>query len=257
MASKRLLLLLAGACAALSACGGVPSPMGDGNYATPIGSAPVTANPTPYSAGLVCLAQYARANHVVAPRVAIGRIADYTGKEESDGSGRKVTQGASLLAMTAFAKAGMPMVERFDTSVSEYELKYANNKLISDNPKPGADVPAEYRKILAGQVPGSDFYVAGGITELNYNIRSAGVDAYVGDKDTDGLKGNFKRRVFVMNIALDLRLINTRTLEVVDVISYQKQVVGREISAGVFDFLNGNIFDISAGRGALEPMQLA
>jgi len=257
MASKRLNLLLAGACAVLSACGGVPKPMTDGNYATPIGGAPVTANPTPYTAGLVCLAQYARANHVVAPRVAIGRIADYTGKEESDGSGRKVTQGASLLAMTAFAKAGMPMVERFDTSVSEYELKYANNKLISDNPKPGADVPAEYRRILAGQVPGSDFYVAGGITELNYNIRSAGVDAYVGDKDTDGLKGNFRRRVFVMNIALDLRLINTRTLEVVDVISYQKQVVGREISAGVFDFLNGNIFDISAGRGALEPMQLA
>ncbi|HWU13647.1 MAG TPA: holdfast anchoring protein HfaB [Caulobacter sp.] len=257
MASKRLNLLLAGACAVLSACGGVPKPMTDGNYATPIGGAPVTANPTPYTAGLVCLAQYARANHVVAPRVAIGRIADYTGKEESDGSGRKVTQGASLLAMTAFAKAGMPMVERFDTSVSEYELKYANNKLISDNPKPGADVPAEYRRILAGQVPGSDFYVAGGITELNYNIRSVGADAYVGDKDTDGLKGNFRRRVFVMNIALDLRLINTRTLEVVDVISYQKQVVGREISAGVFDFLNGNIFDISAGRGALEPMQLA
>lgn len=99
--------------------------------------------------------------------------------------------------------------------------------------------------------------MVGGITELNYNIRSAGVDAYAGDKDTDGLKGNFRRRVFVMNIALDLRLVNTRTLEVVDVISYQKQVVGREVSLGVFDFLNGNLFDISAGRGALEPMQLA
>jgi curli biogenesis system outer membrane secretion channel CsgG len=94
----------------------------------------VTANPTDYSAALVCLNQYAKQNRIAAPRVAIGRIADYTGKEESDGSGRKVTQGASLLAMTAFAKAGMPMVERFDTSVSEFELKYANNKLISDRP---------------------------------------------------------------------------------------------------------------------------
>jgi curli biogenesis system outer membrane secretion channel CsgG len=164
----------------------------DGNYATPIGTAPVTANPTDYSAALVCLNQYAKQNRIAAPRVAIGRIADYTGKEESDGSGRKVTQGASLLAMTAFAKAGMPMVERFDTSVSEFELKYANNKLISDRPTPSADVPVDYRRIIAGQVPGSDFYVVGGITELNYNIRSAGVDAYVGDKDTDGLKGNFK-----------------------------------------------------------------
>ena len=58
-----------------------------------------------------------------APRIAVGRIADYTGKEESDGSGRKVTQGASLMAVSAFAKAGMPLVERFDTSVSEFESK--------------------------------------------------------------------------------------------------------------------------------------
>ena len=50
-----------------------------------------------------------------------------------------------------------------------------------------------------------------------------------------------------MNIAIDLRLVQTTTLEVVDVVSYQKQIIGREISAGVFDFLNGNVFDISAG----------
>ena len=36
--------------------GSVPTPMGNGNYASPIGIAPVTANPTPYTAGLVCLA---------------------------------------------------------------------------------------------------------------------------------------------------------------------------------------------------------
>ena len=84
------------------------------------------ANPTPYSAALVCEAEYARAHNLNAPRIAIGRIADYTGKLEADGSGRKVTQGASLMAMSAFAKAGVPLVERYDTSVSELELKYAN-----------------------------------------------------------------------------------------------------------------------------------
>ena len=60
-----------------------------------------------------------------------------------------------------------------------------------------------------------------------------------------------------MNIGLDMRLVNTRTLEVVDVISYQKQIVGHEVSAGLFDFLNGNVFDVSGGSGALEPTQLA
>ena len=60
-----------------------------------------------------------------------------------------------------------------------------------------------------------------------------------------------------MNVAIDLRMVQTTTLEVVDVVSYQKQIIGREISAGVFDFLNGNVFDISAGEGGFEPVQLA
>jgi curli production assembly/transport component CsgG/holdfast attachment protein HfaB len=161
------------------------------------------------------------------------------------------------MAMTALAKAGARQVERFDTSVGELELKYANNKLITDAPVANPNEPADYRKIMAGQVAGSDFFIVGGITELNYNIRSSGVDAYAGEVKDTGVKGLFTGRTYVMNVALDLRLVDTRTLEVVDVISYQKQIVGKEIKAGVFDILNGNIFDISGGQGALEPMQLA
>ena len=253
---SRVIALLAAGSLSLTACA-TPSAGSSGNYATPTGSAPVTANPTSYSSALVCMAGYARNARLVAPRIAIGRIADYTGKAEADGSGRKITQGASLMAMSAFAKAGMPLVERFDTSVSELELKYANNKLISDAPNPAPDQAADYRRILAGQVPGSDFYVAGGITELNFNIRSSGVDISGGGVKNKDAKGTIRGRTMVMNIGLDMRLINTRTLEVVDVISYQKQVVGREVGAGLFDFLGGNVFDISAGSGALEPMQLA
>ena len=65
------------------------------------------------------------------------------------------------------------------------------------------------------------------------------------------------RRLYVMNIALDFRLIDTRTLEVVDVISYQKQIIGREVRAGVFSFFDDTIIDIAAGERALEPVQLA
>ena len=60
-----------------------------------------------------------------------------------------------------------------------------------------------------------------------------------------------------MNVGLDLRLVNTNTLEVADVISYQKQIIGRQVSAGVFDFLGTNFFDVSVGESALEPIQLA
>ena len=228
----------------------------DGRYATPIGNAPVTANPTPYSAALVCMGEFARSRNLPSPRIAVGRISDYTGKEEAEG-GRKLTQGASLMAISALAKAGARLVERYDTSVSELELKYANNKLVSDGPPAADGSPAPYRRIVSGQVPGSDFYLVGGITELNYNIRSVGTAALGGEAATKGAKGLIRGRLFVMNIGLDLRLVETRSLEVVDVVSYQKQIIGREISAGVFDFWNGNVFDISAGEGGLEPIQLA
>lgn len=227
-----------------------------GLYATPIGNAPVTANPTPYSTGLYCLADYARRYNLPSPRIAVGRISDYTGTVSADG-GRQITGGASLMAYSALAKAGARIVERFDTSVSELELRYANNKLIGDAGQGGPE-DAQYRRILAGQVPGSDFYIVGGITEVNYNIRSAGFDAGMGEVDSNrGGSGIIAGKVFVMNVAMDLRLVQTTTLEVVDVISYQKQIIGREISAGVFDFLNGNVFDISAGQGGFEPVQLA
>jgi len=249
---------LASAAVAVTLAGCVSPVAGpNGTYASPIGNAPVTPNPTPYSAALVCLGDYARGHNLPSPRIAVGRISDYTGKEEAEG-GRKITQGASLMAISALAKSGARLVERYDTSVSELELKYANNKLVSDGAGPTPDgAPVPYRRITAGQVPGSDFYLVGGITELNYNIRSVGTDSYAGETNPKGIKGVFRGRLFVMNIGLDLRLVETRSLEVVDVVSYQKQIIGREVSAGVFDFFQGNVFDISAGEGGLEPIQLA
>ena len=239
----------------LAGCGGTGVAGRNGLYATPIGNAPVTSNPTPYSQALYCMADYARRYNLPSPRIAIGRVSDYTGTIAADG-GRQITQGGSLMAYSALAKAGARMVERYDTSISELELRYANNKLIGDeNPDPN---DPGYRRILAGQVPGSDFYIVGGITEVNYNIRSGGFD--IGQGETDSARPGsalLQRKVFVMNIALDLRLVQTTTMEVVDVISYQKQVIGKEISAGVFDFLDGNVFDISAGTGGMEPVQLA
>lgn len=219
-----------------------------GNYTSPIGGSPVTANPTPYSKGLVCMGHFARQSQVRAPRIAVGRILDYTGKADIEG-GRRVTQGGSLMAMSALAKAGAVLVERFDTSVAELDLKYKNNKLVGEN--------GNFAKIHAGSIPGSDFYLVGGITELNYNIRSVGTEAFIGDTDAMDPKGTIGGKLFVINVGLDLRLVQTETLEVVDVISYQKQIIGRELSFGIFDFANGNVFDVGAGGRAQEPIQLA
>ena len=235
----------------LGACASVPAVGPDGLYAHSVGGAPVTANDTPYSAALACMANYARATNAPSPRIAVGRITDYTGKQEDLQGGPKLTQGASLMAITALAKAGASLVERYDTSVSEHELKYANGKLISD----AGQAPGDYRKSPVGALSGSDFVLIGGITELNFNLRSTGADGSAGGQSTKAPKGTFHRSVYVMNVGIDLRLVDTRTSNIVDVISYQKQIVGREVSAGVFSFLGSAVIDLSAGSGALEPLQ--
>src|SRR6185437_13256415 len=230
-----------------------PIPDSVGRYTAPIGGAPVIANETPYSAALRCMSRFVAQRPV---RIAVVQIADYTGKAEADGSGRKVTAGAALMAMSALNKAGVHMVERFDTSVAEMELKYANNKLIGDDQHPNP-TPGDFRKIMAGSIPGSDYYIVGGITELNFNIRSENANGNGGGTATNATTGTASGSMYVMNVGLDMRLVNTNTLEVADVISYQKQIIGRQVSAGVFDFLGRNFFDVSVGESALEPIQLA
>ncbi|CAN1533114.1 Curli production assembly/transport component CsgG [Caulobacteraceae bacterium] len=241
------------AAAGLTACASTPPKVDTaGYYARPIGTAPATANATPYSPGLVCLAMAARGAGRRSPTIAVGRIADYTGKQEDGLAGPRLTQGGSLMAITALAKAGAEMVERIDTSVPELELRYANNKLLSDS----GQSPGGYRPIAAGQYAGSDYVIAGGITELNYNIRSSGLEAGVGGSGASSAKGVISGKSYVMNIGIDLRLIDTRTMRIVDVISYQKQIIGREVGGGAFSFLGSNIIDISAGHGEMEPLQL-
>ena len=245
---KPLVLILAAL--ALEGC---ISPSADsvGRYTAPIGGSPVIPNETPYSTALRCMSGIVSQHPV---RIAVGQIADYTGKIEADGSGRKVTAGAALMAMTALSKSGVHMVERFDTSVAELELKYANNKLIGDDKNPN---DGDFRKIMAGSIPGSDYYIVGGITELNFNIRSENASGTGGGTATNATTGTLGGSIYVMNVGLDLRLVNTNTLEVADVISYQKQIIGHQVSAGVFDFMGTNFFDLSAGESALEPIQLA
>lgn len=240
------------AAAGLTGCASDPT---TGNYARVGKGSAVTANPSQYSDSLTCLRQAALKANIAPPRVAVGRIADLTGKYDLQ-SGSPASQGASLYAMTALGKAGLGVVERYDTSISDVELKYASAHQLSDNPDAAGQDPDNYRKILAGQIAGSDYYIVGGITELNYNLSSGGVDAGAGEPAVTGLKGTFQHRTFTMNVAVDLRLVDTRSQEVVDMVSLQKKLVGKEIKAGIFDYGKGAVIDISGGKSSMEPVQL-
>lgn len=224
-----------------SACTTLPS-FSKAEYVSAFDGASVMENKTRYSHALECLKPLVGGRGPNAKRFAVGRVSDFTGKEDLV-NGKRLTQGAALMVISALAKTGVPMVERFDTSIADMELKYSDNKLITDNPDSKA-----HRQIFSGSLPGSDYHIVGGITEVNYNIRSGSLESsirFIGAA----------ARYFVMNVAVDLRVINTKTLEVVNTQSLQKQIIGTELSGGYFRLFSDGLVDLNAAERTQEPIQ--
>ncbi len=99
--------------------------------------------------------------------------------------------------------------------------QHARQHLLSDAPERAGQDPENFRPIHVGQVAGSRYYLVGGVTELNYNIASNGVNVQAGDVSTTGLRGLGQASRYVMNVAVDLRLVDTRSQEVVNSVSFQ------------------------------------
>ncbi|MCA1806381.1 MAG: hypothetical protein LC687_00675, partial [Actinobacteria bacterium] len=101
-----------------------------------------------------------------------------------------------------------------------------------------------------GSVLQSDYYIVGGITELNYNIQSGG-----GELAVNNVGG--KGRIYTMNVGIDLRIVGSQSLKVYDTVSVQKQISGYEIGASVFRFFNSDLWDVNTGAKNQEPLHLA
>jgi holdfast attachment protein HfaB len=212
------------------------------------GSAP-EAITTDYTTALRCLGSHVRSQSYPAPRLAVGLITDMTGAQDQI-QGRRLTQGATLMAITAAADAGMRLVERYDMGVLQVELDYARSGLLRDSEQ-------VIREVQAGSIQGADLYIIGGITEFNPNIRSRGADAFGMGKSTNATSLSLGGSDYVVDVGIDLRLVDARSSEVLAVRSLRKQIVGREIRAGVFGFVDGTTIDIGGGQRAMEPVQTA
>jgi curli production assembly/transport component CsgG/holdfast attachment protein HfaB len=229
---------------------------GERRPVAPIVGAPATVNGSSYTPALTCLAMQRAWTDGAAPRIAVGRIADLTGRVDLQ-TGARVSQAGALFAVTALTRAGVPVVERLDNSVAEIELNYARQHLLSDTPEQAGISADNFRPILAGQIAGSRYYIVGGVSELNYNIGSSGVEAQVGGSSTGDVRGFIGSSSYVLNVAVDLRLVDTRSQEVLQSVSFQKQVVGVDRGIG----LNGTAGSVggvlTGGNSAMEPIQAA
>jgi len=235
------------ACAALLAgCASSAEPLLN---VAPLRGPKAEAVNTSYSEALRCLSRHIRSQSFAPPRVAVGLITDMTGAQDRE-NGRRLTQGATLMAITALSESGVRLVERFDMGVSQVEMDYARNGLLRDSDN-------VLREIRSGEVQGSDLYLVGGISEYNPNIRSRGLDGFGSGDSSRSAALTVGASDYVVDVAVDLRLVDTRSSEVLGVRSLRKQVVGREIRAGVFAFLDGTVVDIGGGQRAMEPVQTA
>jgi len=230
-------------CVSLSACillSGCASNMSAGPASsagvTPTFSYAVTNNETPYSQCLKKL-QDIETNNL--PVFAVGEISDKTGQIDFNNNGHALTQGVSEMVISALAKTGKArMVERLDLRIPLAEVRLAEQNRLS---RP----ISEY-----GQLPASDFILVGALTELNYNIVSGGAQLFV-----QGIGGG--ARMVVINVAMDLRMIDSRNFAIRYVSSLQKQIVGYEVQANVFRFFGSTLVEFDAGSIRNEPLQLA
>ena len=84
-------------------------------------------------------------------------------------------------------------------------------------------------------------------------ITDVALDPYT----SHGQDGLIDATGYVMNVAVDLRLVDTRTQQVIDMASFQKQVTGRDASLGVVGTVGDYGANLNGGRGAMEPLQAA
>jgi curli production assembly/transport component CsgG/holdfast attachment protein HfaB len=200
-------------------------------------SFPVTNNDTPYTQ---CLKDLRKIDGNNLPIFAVGEVADKTGALDNSGdeAGYKLTQGVSEMMVSALAKTGKArLVERLDLRIPLAEVKLAEQGRLTRSPS------------AYGPMPASDFIVTGALTELNYNIVSDGAKLLV-----SGVGAGV--RTVVMNVALDLRVVDSETFEVAYVSSLQKQILGFEVESNVFRFFGDTLIEFNAGQVKNEPLQL-
>ncbi len=244
---------LGGLLAGTTACVGVhQARLAPGEVPQLVGAA-VRDNRTPMDPALACFAGVLRSG-ARPPVIAVGDVRDYTGKFAVN-EGNAVTQGGALMVSSALGKLGrgVVMAERFDPTIAERELGYTDHRQLGDgavHEVAGAGGgKVAWLPYYGGSIAASDYFIVGGITELNYDIRSGGFEAGVNQLGP-------KARTYTQSVAVDLRIVDTRSLLVVRTVSLAKQFTGYEVGAGLFQFFGANLFDVTLGAKAQEPLQL-
>ncbi|MDR3520930.1 MAG: CsgG/HfaB family protein [Acidocella sp.] len=216
---------------------------------------PVRDNYTPMNAPLACLANDIQKANQPKLTIAVDDIKDYTGQYNIN-EGDAITQGGSLMVMSALGKLGgtVNVADRFNTDVAQMELSFMNQRELGDgqNHVVGTGPAAKtvpWIPYYGGSILGSQYYITGGITELNYNVQSGGVQFQVNNLGPED-------RVYTEDVGIDLELVDSKSLLVVKTVSLVKQLTGYEVGFNIFQFFGSNLYNLNIGNKSQEPEQL-
>jgi len=151
-----------------------------------------------------------------------------------------VTQGATSFLLTALRDSGWFIpVERegLQNLLTERKIIRATEKNINEN--------FELPPLMPATV-----VIEGGIVGYDSNVKTGGAGArYLGIGGSEQYRQD--------QVTINLRMINTRSGEVLDSIMTTKTVFSQEISTGVFRFIEfKELLEIEAGMTTNEPVQV-
>ena len=221
-----------------------------------VGPAPY-ANQTPMNSALLCLRPFTKDRDL---RLGVADFVDGSGASmgNTDVNGHYFSQRPDLMMIVALNKAGVRLVNRTSTAVAEWEMRQAMDKRLGDGKSTVVGTTKyDYRPVRAGEFLGSNYYIHGAITEINWALAN-GVEEY-GFLGADAGKTTYR-----VSMAIDLVVTNSATTEVVFARSYAKQLVGYQVQAGVFRFVDVSVgpthtelFESNVGDKKNEPVQRA
>ncbi|MFN2362954.1 MAG: CsgG/HfaB family protein [Halarsenatibacteraceae bacterium] len=170
--------------------------------------------------------------------IAVYNIADRTGQREETGSS-VVTQGATDMLITALARSRQfNVLDRTSLGnfMNEQQLQSENRLASGEGPE-------------IGELRGADYVLNGAITEYQVDKRSGGLGFSIG-----GIGGSTETAV--AKTAIDLRLVDTTTAEVVWARSLKDEIEGKRVGVQAFSFMGDNIVEFETGEGKQEVINL-
>lgn len=175
------------------------------------------------------------------PAIAVYSFEDKTGQNKVEGGAvsRVVSQGASDMLISALMRSRQFVVLdriRFNDVIQEQNLQTSNRLQSGTGP-------------AIGNLTGADYVLTGAITEYQVDKETGGLGLVIAGK---GGSTEYARAT----TAIDLRLIDTSTGEVVWAESLRGEILGEKVGLQVFSFLGKNIVEFETGEGMQEVVNL-